>query len=105
MIYIVKKFCPYLLSIVFFVYHQALLYLVNKPRSMGCIMQWFVILLKFDFTIVVKKGSTHQRADHLSRITIGEAPSGVDDDLQDAILFRVEIVPNGANALFIFCPH
>ena len=56
--------------------HQALLYLVNKPCATGRIVRWFIILLEFDFTVAVKKGSTHLRADHLSTITSGEAPTG-----------------------------
>ncbi|MCO5592031.1 hypothetical protein L7F22_046025 [Adiantum nelumboides] len=94
-IYAVKKFRHYLLSnkFVFFVDHQALLYLVNKPCSIGRIVRWFIILLEFDFTVVVKKGTTHQRADHLSRLTHGEAPIGIDDDLPDAYLFNIDMVP------------
>ena len=57
MIYAVKKFWHYLLAnqFVFFVDHQALLYLVNKPCNTGRIVRWFIILLKFDFMVVVKK--------------------------------------------------
>ena len=68
MVYAVKKFRHYLLAnkFVIFTDHQALLYLVNKPCSTGRIVQWFILLLEFDFTGVVKKGTTHQRADHLS---------------------------------------
>ncbi|MCO5586798.1 hypothetical protein L7F22_040740 [Adiantum nelumboides] len=95
MIYAVKKFRHYLLSnkFVFFVDHQALLYLVNKPCSTGRIVRWFIILLEFDFTVVVKKETTHQRADHLSRLMHGEAPIGIDDDLPDAYLFNIDMVP------------
>ena len=95
MIYAVKKFRHYLLAnkFIFFVDHQALLYLVNKPCATGRIVRWFVILLEFDFEVAVKKGRMHQRADHLSRITSGEAPIGVDDDIPDATLFRVETAP------------
>ena len=73
--------------------HQALLYLVNKPCSTRRIVRWFLILLDFDFTVVVKKGITHQRIDHLSWLTHGEPPIGVDDDLLDAYLFNIEMVP------------
>ena len=61
MIYAVKKFRNYLLAnkFVFFIDHQALLYLVNKPCNTGHIVRWFFILLEFDFTVVVKKGITH----------------------------------------------
>ena len=59
MIYAVKKFRHYLLAnkFVFFTDHQALLYLVNKPCNTGRIVRWFIILLEFDFTVVVKKGN------------------------------------------------
>ena len=56
-------------------------------------MRWFLILLEFDFTVVVKKGITHMRVDHLSRLTTGEDPIGVPDDLLDAYLFNVDMIP------------
>ena len=89
MIFAIKKYRHYLLSnkFVFFTDHQALLYLVNKPCNTGKIVQWFLILLEFDFMVVVKQGKTHLRADHLSRMIHGEKPKGVDDDLPDAYLF------------------
>ena len=63
MIYAVKNFRHYLLAnkFTFFVDHQALLYLVNKPCNTGRIVRWFIILLEFDFTVVEKKGTMHQR--------------------------------------------
>ena len=101
MVYAVKKFRHYLLAntFVFFTDRQALLYLVNKPCNTGRIVRWFIILLEFDFTVVVKKGKTHQRADHLSRLTNGEKPIGVDDDLPDAYLFNIEMVPRWSEEL------
>ena len=38
-------------------------------------------------------GKLNVGPDHLSRIDIGEEPIGVDDDLPDAHLFRIEVVP------------
>ena len=95
MVYAIKKFWHYILAnkFVFFVDHQALLYLVDKPCSMRRIFRWFLILLEFDLIMVVKKGTTHQRAYHLSRLTHGEPPIGMDDDLCDAYLFNIEMVP------------
>ena len=87
---------------VFFVDHQALLYLVNKPCSTGRIVRWFVILLEFEFTVAVKKGSTHTRADHVSRLTIGEAATGVPDDLPDAPLFQLEMAPKWSESVVLF---
>ena len=101
MVYAMKKFRHYLLAnkFVFFTNHQALLYLMNKPCNIGRITRWFLILLEFDFTIVVKKGITHQRADHLSRLINGEAPICVNDDLPDAYLFNVEMIPEWSRNL------
>ena len=95
MVYVVKKFWHYLLAnkFTFFVDHQALLYLVNKPCATGRIVRWFVILLEFDFEVAVKKGTTYQWANHLSRTTLGEPPKGVHDDLPDTTLFQLEWVP------------
>ena len=101
MIYAVKKFRHYLLAnkFVFFVDHQALLYLVNKPCNTERIIRWFIILLEFDFTVVVKKGTTHQRDDHLSRLLNGESPIGIEDDLPDAYLFNIEMVPKWSETM------
>lgn len=77
----------------FFTNHQALLYLVNKPCNTCCIVRWFPNLLEFDFIVVVKKGITHQQANHLSWLTNGESPIGVLDNLLNAYLFNVEMIP------------
>ena len=76
MIFVVKKYRHYLLvnKYVFFINHQALLYLVKKPYNIGRIVIWFVILLKFDFIIVVKQGETHLQDDHLTLMTHWENP-------------------------------
>ena len=86
----------------FFRDHQALLYLVNKPCNTGHIVRWFVILLEFDFTVVVKKGTSHQSADHLSRLTNGGKAIGVDDDLPDAYLFNIKMAPQWSKDLVPF---
>ena len=43
--------------------------------------------------VVVKKGTTHQRVDHLSCLMNGDAPMGVEDDLPNAYLFNIEMIP------------
>ena len=94
MVYVVKKFWHYLLAnkFVFFMDHQALLYLVNKPYMTGRITRWLLILMEFDFTVTVMKGRMHVLADHMSRIPNGEKPIGVEDDLPDAPLFLVDLI-------------
>ena len=56
-------------------------------------MRWFLILLEFDFTMVVKQGKTHFRANHLSRLTKGESLDGINDELLDEYLFNIEMIP------------
>ena len=76
--------------------------MVNKPCATGRIVRWFVILLEFDFEVAFKKGTMHQRADHLSRIPSREATVGINDDLPDAILFNIEWVPRWSEELVSF---
>ena len=99
--YEVKKFRHYLLANNFtlFVDHQALLYLVIKPYGIGKILRWFLILFEFDFGVVVKKGTIHQRVEHLSQINLGESPNGVPDDLLDATLSQIEWIPQWSENL------
>ena len=75
---------------------------MNKPCSTGRLVRWFVILLEFDFIVVVKKGSTHQRADHVSRIPNGEHLIGVSDEQLDACLFQMEMVTKWSECLVHF---
>jgi len=66
MIYVVKKFKHYLLhnNFVFYVDHQALLYLVNKPLVTSRIAKWLLLLQEFDFKMVYKLGQIHFVLDH-----------------------------------------
>ena len=84
---------------VFFIDHQALLYLVNKPCLTGRITRWLLILMEFDFTVTVRKGRTHVLADHMSQIPNGEALIRVDNDLLDAPLFLIDLVPEWAEEI------
>ena len=94
MLYAIKIFRHYLPTnkFVFFIDHQALLYLVNKPCLIGHITRWMLILLEFDFTFTIRKGTTHVLANHMSWIPNGEATTRVDDNLLDASLFLIDIV-------------
>jgi len=73
---------------------SSLLYLVNKSCIVGRITNWSLLLQEFDFEIVVRKGKQHYMADHMSIIKNGEIPMGVNDELLDAILLKVDFAPN-----------
>jgi hypothetical protein len=55
MVYVVYIFKIYLLAtpFMFYVNHQSLMYLVNKPIIQGRVSLWLLLLLEFTFTIIV----------------------------------------------------
>ena len=95
MVFAIQKYQHYLLANPFIFYndHQALKYLVNKPLHHGRICRWMLLFQQFEFEVVVRPGKLNVETDHLSRIDTGEEPIGVEDDLPNAHLFRIEAVP------------
>ncbi len=93
MIYAMKKFKHYFLgnNFTFFVDHQALLYLVNKPLVIGQIAKWLLLLQEFDFKIIFKLGRVQFLPNQLSKINHGKLTIGVEDQLADAQLFGIII--------------
>ena len=95
MVFALQKFQHYLLTnpFIFYIDHQALKYLVNKPLHHGRICRWLLLFQEFEFEVVIQPGKENVRLDHLSKIESGEDPTGIDDDLLDAHLFKVEAIP------------
>ena len=95
MVFTLQKYRHYLLAnpFIFYTDQQALKYLVNKPLHHGRICQWLLLFQEFEFEVVVRAGKLNVGPDHLSWINTGEQPTGVNDDLPDAHLFRIEAVP------------
>jgi hypothetical protein len=58
MIFVLQKFCPYLLEnpFTFFIDHQALKYLVDKPVHRGKISRWLLLFQEFEFDIIIRPG-------------------------------------------------
>ena len=52
-----------------------------------------LLFQEFEFEFIVWLGRLNVGLDHLSRIDMGEEPTGVEDDLPDAHLFRIEAIP------------
>ena len=95
MVFALQKYRHYLLAnpFIFYTDHQALKYLVNKPLHHGRICRWLLLFQEFEFKVVVQSGKLNVGPDHLSQIDTGEEPIGVEYDLLDAQLFRIEAVP------------
>ncbi|KAL3679659.1 hypothetical protein R1sor_022615 [Riccia sorocarpa] len=91
MVYACKKFRSYLLGypFVFHVDHSALQYLVKKADLSGRIARWVLLLQEFDYTIQVRKGTSHANADFLSRLSTEEQVQEIADDFPDEQLFQL----------------
>jgi hypothetical protein len=93
MVYALHKFRHYLLGkhLNIFTDHYDLRYLVNKPMLGGRICIWLLLFQEFDFEVVVIPRRLNAGPNHLSRITNGEEPSNLEDNLSNAQLFSVHI--------------
>lgn len=65
MVYSIQKFRHYLLEtpFTFYVDHQALMYLVNKPIIQGQVSRWLLLLQEFTFTIILQPRKNHEIVD------------------------------------------
>jgi hypothetical protein len=64
-----------------FIDHSSLKYLVNKPLFGGRICRWILLFQEFDFEVIVKPEKLNAGPDHLSRVTNGEEPTNLEDNL------------------------
>ena len=65
---------------------------MNKPLHHGRICRWLLLFQDFEFEVVVEPRKANVRPDHLSRVESRKYPKGIDDDLPDAHLLRVEAI-------------
>ena len=95
MLFSLQKYHDYLLAISFIFYkdHQSLKYFVNKQLHHGRIHQGLLLFQEFKFEVVISLGKSNVALDHLSRIETGEEPIGIDDDLPNTHIFKVEETP------------
>jgi hypothetical protein len=72
MIYVVKNFRDYLLAnhFIFFVDHQVLVYMLNRPFISSRIACWLLLLLEFDFEGIYKWKKEQVVLDYLFRLKI-----------------------------------
>ena len=96
MVFSVKKFRHYLIcnSVVFFVDHMAIKYLVNKHELSGRLGRWILLLEEFDYTVEYKLGRMHLQAVHLSRFSEDMGTHSIDNSLIDDRFFVVTATPD-----------
>jgi hypothetical protein len=90
MVYALHKFKHYLVTnLIFYVYHMALVYLVNKPQVYGQIVKWLFLFLEYDFKIVYKLGRSHLMANALNILPDQTKLVGVPYQTTNAHLFSL----------------
>lgn len=86
-VFVVQNFKYYLLeySLIFYVDHNALKYLINKPDLSERLARWILLFQEFNFIIVVKLDKSHANVDHLSQLELlsTEKLSPIDDNLHN----------------------
>ena len=104
MVFAIEKFRHYLLGnkFIFYVDHEALKYLLNKPELSGRVTRWMLLFQEFSFEVVTKAGKTHVLADHLSRLLTNDQEFGVEGELPDSQLFLMQVETHGMLTLLIF---
>jgi hypothetical protein len=75
----------------FFVDHQAFIYLINKPTVTRWIAQWLLLLQEFNFKVIYKSRKLHFVPNQLSCAKNAEPTIGVEDQLFDVVFFLLTI--------------
>ena len=96
MVFSIKKFRHYLIciSVVFFIDHMAIKYLVNKAKLSGRLARWVLLLEEFDYTVEYRLGRLHLQANQLSKLSEEIGTSPIDDRFIEDNLFLVTSSPN-----------
>jgi len=104
MILSLEKFWHYLLGnpSIFFMIHEALNYLVNKPIHQGKICWWLLLFQEFKFEVVVRPGKKNVGPNHLYRLEIGEDSTVIENDIPDPHLFQFEASLKELEEIIIF---
>ena len=96
-VFSLDKFRSYLMgtSIVVFIDHAALRYLLSKKDAKAPLIRWILLLQEFNLQIKDKKGMENVVANHLSRLTFEEVKEEIliRDAFPDKQLFAVTKLP------------
>ena len=100
-VFTLDKFRNYLLgtSIVIFIDHSALKYLLNKKNVKARLIRWIILLQEFNIQIKDKQGVENVVADHLSWVKVESnfEEAQINDEFLDDALCAVDKLPWFAN--------
>ncbi|XP_073019377.1 uncharacterized protein [Primulina eburnea] len=91
-VFALDKFRSYLIGskVVVHTDHSALKYLISKKDAKPRLIRWILLLQEFDLTIIDRKGTENQVADHLSRLENPvQGNDSIRDDFSDEQLFEI----------------
>ncbi|XP_073041875.1 uncharacterized protein [Primulina eburnea] len=95
-VFALDKFRSYLIGskVVVHTDHSALKYLMSKKDAKPRLIRWILLLQEFDLTIIDRKGTENQVADHLSRLENHiQGNDFIRDDFPDEQLFEITNLP------------
>ncbi|XP_075515330.1 uncharacterized protein LOC142549969 [Primulina tabacum] len=95
-VFALDKFRSYLIGsrVVVHTDHSALKYLMSKKDAKPRLIRWILLLEEFDLTIIDRKGTENQVADHLSRLENHvQGNDFIRDDFPDEQLFEITNLP------------
>ncbi|XP_073025235.1 uncharacterized protein [Primulina eburnea] len=95
-VFALDKFRSYLIGskVVVHTDHSALKYLMSKKDAKPRLIRWILLLQEFDLTIIDRKGTENQVADHLSRLENPIQDTGlIRDSFPDEQLFAINSLP------------
>ena len=96
-VFALDKFHAYLVgsSIVVFIDHSALKYLLTKQDAKARLIKWILLLQEFNLQIRDKKWVENVVTDHLSRLVIAHDSHGlpINDDFPKESLMSIEVTP------------
>lgn len=76
--------------------------MVNKLILEGCIYTWLILFQEFYFEVIVNSRRKNMGQNHLLRIDTREYGRSLNDQLPNAKLFKVEVVPNYLEYIIFF---
>ena len=94
MIYALQNLFHYLLrgNFKLFTKHSYLNYLVNNPILLGWIYKWLLLFLDLSFEVIFEPQKHNHGPNHVSWIESGKVDRLVDDQLPNAVFFRIESI-------------
>lgn len=89
--YAINKFPHYIIGYPTFAHtdHSVIMYLMNKPITLGRITRWLLLIQEFDITIVDKSGKDNVVTNFMSRLNTNDEDTPIEDTFLNEHIFAI----------------